>query len=158
MKRKDFFKRLGLIAGGVAIAPQLLIPKDKSDIIRGGIPDSVILNKKFTWSEETVQRISKISSMVLFTFNGVLAKVEKPDYYNENDIVEFIIDNDNRFGIVNYKVDNRIVIESIYNKFPENVIKAEYLRTIGSLQADNTNRGYLAEFNENVRTSGSMRN
>ena len=137
MKRKDFFKRLGLIAGGVAIAPQLLIPKDKKGYLNNFTENVRETNcsNKFTWAEEIVQRISKIKDILIYPgHNHIVVKVEKPDYYQTMDVVEFIISRKNRVGHVVGKSGDHIAIKAFYNRFPNAINNAEYLRTIGSLQ------------------------
>jgi hypothetical protein len=122
-----------LITGAVIVAPKLLI-SGENDAIRSNKIIDKVYSDKFTWTDEIVQRISKIKDIIIYPgYNHIVVKVEKPDYYQKTDVVEFVISKKNRIGYVVGKSEDHIIIKSIYNKFPNAINNAEYLRTIGNL-------------------------
>ena len=73
MKRKDFFKRLAFVAGGLAIVPTLLMSTDKP-----------------AWIDELSSHFSEITySSLVHNYNTLLIAVKNPEMFSNNDIVTF---------------------------------------------------------------------
>lgn len=139
MNRKDFFKKIGLTSLAIAIAPKLLLPENKEEIVRGKIWDSVKHSNVYNgYENEFHPHQSEIIWLMGQIEKNLLVKVKNPKIFLVGDIV--IMDNDNRKFYIFHKTKKTnglaselLVLRTIAEKPIKNYSKNnKYLRKIGS--------------------------